>query len=120
MTGSGNLTGFRVIDVTGGICGPFCSMQLGDAGADVIKIEPPQGDYGRRVGPPFVNGESAVFLSVNRNKKSVVLDYRRQEQGAVLKRLIAGADIFIEDLGPGEAEPLGLGYGELSKINPRL
>src|SRR5437879_2243411 len=57
MTGSGNLTGFRVVDVTEGICGPFCSMQLGDASAEVIKIEPPQGDYGRRIGPPFVNGE---------------------------------------------------------------
>ncbi|MBV8359912.1 MAG: CoA transferase, partial [Deltaproteobacteria bacterium] len=96
------------------------SMQLADAGAEVIKIEPPKGDYARQVGPPFVNGESAVFLSVNRNKKSVVLDYRREDQREILQRLAATADIFLEDLGPGEAERLGFGYSQLSGQNPRL
>src|SRR5207302_11238486 len=93
---------------------------LGDAGAEVIKVEPPKGDYARQIGPPFVNGESAVFLSVNRNKKSVVLDYRREDQRHLLKSLAASADIFLEDLGPGESERLGCGYDELSQQNPRL
>jgi crotonobetainyl-CoA:carnitine CoA-transferase CaiB-like acyl-CoA transferase len=114
------LAGFRVVDLTEGICGPFCSMQLADAGAEVIKIEPPDGDYARQVGPPFLNGESAVFLSVNRNKKSVVLDYRREDQQGILRRLAATADIFLEDLGPGEAERLGFGYTQLSGQNPGL
>jgi crotonobetainyl-CoA:carnitine CoA-transferase CaiB-like acyl-CoA transferase len=120
MSTNGSLAGFRVVDLTEGICGPFSSMQLADAGAEVIKVEPPKGDYARQVGPPFVNGESAVFLSVNRNKKSVVLDYRREDQRSVLRRLAATADIFLEDLGPGEAERLGFGYSQLSGQNPRL
>jgi crotonobetainyl-CoA:carnitine CoA-transferase CaiB-like acyl-CoA transferase len=114
-----NLAGFRVVDLTEGICGPFCSMQLADAGAEVIKIEPPKGDYARQIGPPFINGESAVFLSVNRNKKSVVVDYR-SDQRSILNKLAATADIFLEDLGPGEAERLGFGYSQLSRENPRL
>lgn len=120
MSTNGSLAGFRVVDLTEGICGPFSSMQLADAGAEVIKVEPPKGDYARQVGPPFVNGESAVFLSVNRNKKSVVLDYRREDQRDLLRRLAATADIFLEDLGPGEAEQLGFGYSHLSGQNPRL
>jgi crotonobetainyl-CoA:carnitine CoA-transferase CaiB-like acyl-CoA transferase len=117
---SDSLDGFRAIDLTEGICGPFCSMQLADAGAEVIKVEPWNGDYSRQVGPPFVNGESAVFLSLNRNKKSIVLDYRREDQRSVLNKLAASADIFLEDLGPGEAERHGFGYGQLSRQNPRL
>src|SRR6266446_3047545 len=120
MSTTGNLAGFRLVDLTEGICGPFCSMQLGDAGAEIIKVEPPKGDYARQIGPPFVNGESAVFLSVNRNKKGVVLDYRGKDQRHILKRLAATADIFLEDLGPAEAERLGFGYDELSRQNPRL
>ena len=116
----GSLTGFRVVDLTEGICGPCCTMQLGDSSAEVIKIEPPGGDYARQIGPPFVDGESAVFLSVNRNKKSVVLDYRDNEQCKTLRRLIRSADVFVEDLGPGEAERLGFDYAELSRDNPRL
>ncbi|MBV8056672.1 MAG: CoA transferase [Deltaproteobacteria bacterium] len=120
MSTNGNLAGFRVVDLTEGICGPFSSMQLADSGAEVIKVEPPKGDYARQVGPPFVNGESAVFLSVNRNKKSVMLDYRREDQRDIVRKLVATADIFLEDLGPGEAERLGFGYNQLSGQNPRL
>jgi crotonobetainyl-CoA:carnitine CoA-transferase CaiB-like acyl-CoA transferase len=120
MSTIGSLAGVRAVDLTEGICGPFSSMQLADAGAEVLKVEPPQGDYARRIGPPFVNGESAVFLSVNRNKKSVVLDYRREDQRGILRRLAATADIFLEDLGPGEADRLGFGYRQLSGQNPRL
>ena len=117
---SGSLEGLRVVDLTEGLCGPFCTMQLGDAGAEVIKLERPNGDYARQIGPPFVNGESAVFLSLNRNKKSAVLDYRREDRRSTLKRLVEGADVLVEDLGPGEAERLGIGYTELSRTNPRL
>jgi crotonobetainyl-CoA:carnitine CoA-transferase CaiB-like acyl-CoA transferase len=117
---NGSLGGFRVVDLSEGICGPFASMQLADAGAEIIKIEPPKGDYARRVGPPFVNGESAVFLSVNRSKKSVVLDYRHEEQRGILRKIAATADVFLEDLGPGEAERLGFGYNQLSAQNPGL
>jgi crotonobetainyl-CoA:carnitine CoA-transferase CaiB-like acyl-CoA transferase len=120
MSASAHLAGFRVVDLTEGICGPFASMQLADAGAEVIKVEPPKGDYARQIGPPFINGESAVFLSLNRNKKSVVVDYRSENDRHVLKKLAATADIFLEDLGPGEAQRLGFGYGELSRENPRL
>jgi crotonobetainyl-CoA:carnitine CoA-transferase CaiB-like acyl-CoA transferase len=120
MSTTGSLSGFRVLDLTEGICGPFASMQLADAGAEVIKLEPPKGDYARQVGPPFVNGESAVFLSVNRNKKSVVLEYRNYDQLSILKAPAATADVFLEDLGPGEPERLGFGYRQLSAQNPRL
>jgi formyl-CoA transferase len=120
MNGNGSLAGFRVLDLTQGMCGPFCSMQLGDGGAEVIKIEPPGGDYARKFGPPFLNGESAVFLSLNRNKKSAVADIRAAEGCEIVRRLARGADIVIEDLGPGEAQRLGLGYERLSAENPRL
>jgi crotonobetainyl-CoA:carnitine CoA-transferase CaiB-like acyl-CoA transferase len=120
MSGNGHLARFRVVDLTEGICGPFTSMQLADAGAEVIKVEPPKGDYARQIGPPFINGESAVFLSLNRSKKSVVLDYRDENQRPLLNKLAATADIFLEDLGPGEAQRLGLGYSELSRPNPGL
>ncbi|SRR5579884_1278358 len=120
MSKDGNLAGLRVVDLTQGITGPFASMQLADAGAEVIKVELPNGDYARQVGPPFLNGESAVFLSVNRSKKSVVLDYRLGDQRPVLHKLAQTADVFLEDLGPGKAEQLGFGYEQLSLRNPGL
>jgi len=120
MSAQGSLAGFRVVDVTQGLCGPFCSMQLGDAGAEVIKVEPPGGDNARKMGPPFVGGESAVFLSLNRNKKSIVLDYHKAEGRELVKRLASTADVFLEDFGPGEASKLGLGYDDLRRENARL
>jgi len=120
MSAAGSLAGFRVADLTQGLCGPYCAMQLGDAGAEVIKIEPPGGDFARQMGPPFVGNESAVFLSLNRNKKSVVLDLRRPEGRAMVKRIARSADVLIEDLGPGEADKLGLAYGNLKRVNPRI
>src|SRR5271169_195651 len=113
MSNAGSLDGFRVIDLTQGLCGPFCTMQLGDAGAEVIKIEPPAGDFARRVGPPFVGDESAVYLSLNRNKKSVELDLKTfvgREAAALLAR---NADVLVEDFGPGTAEKFGLGHAQL-------
>ncbi|MGH7933457.1 MAG: CaiB/BaiF CoA transferase family protein [Candidatus Binataceae bacterium] len=116
----GSCDGFRVVDLTQALCGPFCSMQLGDAGAEVIKVEPSGGDSARKMGPPFVGDESAVFMHLNRNKKSIVLDYRTGEGRETLRRLARGADVLLEDLGPGEAEKIGVGYGDLKGDNPRL
>jgi len=116
----GSLAGFRVLDLTQGLCGPFCAMQLGDAGADIIKIEPPSGDFARRMGPPFIGGESAVFLSLNRNKKSLALDLHAPEGRAIARQLAANADILVEDFGPGSAQSIGLGYDDLAPANPRL
>lgn len=117
---SGALSGFTIIDLTQGLCGPFGSMRLGDAGAEVIKIEPLAGDSARTMGPPFIGEESAVFLSLNRNKKSVALDLHEPEGRDIVRRLVTRADVFLEDLGPGEAGKLGLGYDDLREVNPKL
>ncbi len=120
MTGAGSLHGFRVVDLTQGLCGPFCTMQLGDAGAEVIKIESPAGDFARRIGPPFIGDESAVFLSLNRNKQSVVLDFDTSFGRMAAARLARDADVVVADLAPGAAEELGLGYAQLQSVNPKL
>jgi formyl-CoA transferase len=120
MTTGGNLDGFRVIDFTQGLCGPFCSMQLGDGGAEVIKIEPPAGDFARRMGPPFVGEESAVFLSLNRNKKSVVLDLETAYGRQAAVQLARSAEVLVQDFGPDGAERIGLGYAQLREANPKL
>jgi formyl-CoA transferase len=117
---TGSLDGFRVVDLTQGLCGPFCAMQLGDGGADVIKIEPPAGDFSRKLGPPFVGEESAVFLSLNRNKRSIALDLNEAEGRELLKSLVQKADVVLEDFGPGMAMRMGLGYEELRRDNPGL
>jgi crotonobetainyl-CoA:carnitine CoA-transferase CaiB-like acyl-CoA transferase len=119
MSGAGALSGFRVLDLSEGLCGPFCTMHLGDSGAEVIKVEPPGGDRARRVGPQ-IGGESAVFLSLNRNKKTVVIDYRSAAGRDIVKRLAGDADVVVEDFGPGEAAKLGLAYDDLKERNPRL
>jgi crotonobetainyl-CoA:carnitine CoA-transferase CaiB-like acyl-CoA transferase len=110
----------RIVDLTQGIAGPYATMCLGDFGADVVKVELPTGDYVRPLGPPFVGEESALFMSLNRNKRSVVLDYQQPAGGALLRRLIDRADVFVEDLSPRRAEQLDLTYGWLSQSNPRL
>jgi len=120
MSADGSLTGFRVIDLTQGLCGPFSAMQLGDAGAEVIKIEPLGGDYARKLGPPFIGDESAVFLSLNRNKRSIAIDLDKVEGREILARLVRTADVFVEDLGPGVAAHMGLACEDLSKDNPGL
>ncbi len=117
---AGSLDGLRVLDFTQGLCGPFCTMQLGDAGAEVIKIEPPAGDFARRMGPPFVATESAVFLSLNRNKKSVVLDLETSQGRDSAALLARDADVVVEDFGPGASERFGLGYAQLRGGNQKL
>ena len=117
---SGALPGYRIVDLTQGLCGPFGAMWLGDAGAEVIKLEPLGGDASRVMGPPFIGRDSAVFLSLNRNKKSLALDIWTDEGQEIVRRLATQADVVLEDLDPDEVEKLGLGYAALRVLNPRL
>ena len=115
------LSGVRVIDVTQIMAGPFCTMLLGDMGADVIKIEKPDGgDDIRRSGPPFVAGDSAAFLNIGRNKRSVVIDIKTPEGSKIVRRLARTADIFVQNLRPGRIEGFGLGYDDLRAFNPSI
>ena len=115
------LDGVTVLDCSQILAGPFCSMLLADMGANVIKIEKPnEGDDTRRMGPPFIEGESAAFLAINRNKRSIVLNFKDPDGISVMKRLLKDADILIENYRPGVMERLGLGYEVASNINPAL
>ena len=117
----GPLDGIRVLDLTRVLAGPYCTMFLGDLGAEVVKVEQPGvGDDTRGWGPPFTGGESAYFLCVNRNKKSVTIDLKSKEGVALLRRLAERADVLIENFRPGTMERLGLGEKELRAINPKL
>jgi crotonobetainyl-CoA:carnitine CoA-transferase CaiB-like acyl-CoA transferase len=107
------LAGIRVIDFTHALAGPYCTMQLGDLGADVIKIEPPKGDQSRQWGPPFINGESSYFLSVNRNKRSVVLDLKRPAAVRIAEGLAMAGDVVVENFKPGTMARLGLDADKL-------
>lgn len=117
----GALEGFKVVDLTRVLAGPFCAQTLADHGAQVVKVEPPAGDETRSWGPPFADGEAAYFLGVNRNKRGIALDLSRPEGREVVFRLLEGADLLIENFKIGTLEKWGLGYGEvLSKRYPRL
>ena len=115
------LEGLTVLDLTRVLAGPYCTMLLADMGARVIKIEQPgKGDDTRGWGPPFVEGESAYFLSINRNKESVTLDFKRPEGRAILDRLIATSDVLVENFRPGTLAKLGLDYQTLAASHPGL
>ena len=114
------LDGVRVLDFTQQMAGPFCTMLLGDMGADVVKVEKPDGDDIRRAGPPFIDGESAAFLGINRNKRSIVLDLKTGDGVAVARRLAESADVLVQNMRPGTMERLGLGYDDLRASNPRM
>ena len=115
------LEGFTVLDLTRVLSGPYCTMHLADMGARVIKIEQPgRGDDTRGFGPPFLQGESTYFLSVNRNKESVTLDFKHSEGRALLDRLIAQSDVVVENFRPGALAKLGLDYATLADRHPRL
>lgn len=115
------LKGVRVIDLTKDFAGPFCTMILADLGAEVVKIEKPSsGDETRAWGPPFVDGISYYFLSLNRGKKSVSLDLKRSEAKEVVRRLVVDSDILVESNRPGTMSKLGLGYPKLRRINHSL
>jgi crotonobetainyl-CoA:carnitine CoA-transferase CaiB-like acyl-CoA transferase len=117
----GALAGFRVVDCTRVLGGPYCTQILSDHGAEVIKIEPPQGDEVRDWGPPFKDGLSAYFAGVNRNKKSVGLDLRQPGGQEVLFRLLEDADVMIDNYKPGSLEKWGIGYDDvLAKRFPGL
>lgn len=118
---AGALAGIRVLDMSRVLAGPFATQILADLGADVIKIEhPTRGDDTRSWGPPFVGGESAYFLSVNRGKRSVAVDLKTDEGREILKRLAAKSDLLIENMKPGDMARYGLDYESLSAVNPGL
>ena len=116
------LSGIRVVDMTEALAGPYCSMMLGDLGADVIKVERPgAGDQSRKWGPPFIEGESAYFLSVNRNKRSIELNIKDEADNAVLMKLIADADILLTNIPRMDSmKRAGVDPDTLHAFNPRL
>jgi crotonobetainyl-CoA:carnitine CoA-transferase CaiB-like acyl-CoA transferase len=115
----GALQHLLVLDLTSHLSGPYCAMMLADHGAEVLKIEPPSGDSARNM-PPFVNGESAPFMTWNRNKRSVVMDLKQAVDLDALFDLIDRADVLVENYRPGVLARLGLGWEVLHKRNPRL
>jgi crotonobetainyl-CoA:carnitine CoA-transferase CaiB-like acyl-CoA transferase len=117
----GPLAGLRVADLTRVLAGPYCTMQLGDLGAEVIKIESPGGgDDTRAWGPPFINGESAYFLSINRNKRSVTLNLKADRGKEILWALLERCDVLVENFRPGALERLGFGYAAVHAALPSL
>jgi crotonobetainyl-CoA:carnitine CoA-transferase CaiB-like acyl-CoA transferase len=115
------LDGIIVADLTQNVAGPFCTQTLGDMGAEVIKVERPgRGDDARAWGPPFWEGESTIFMAVNRNKKSLAVDLKREGGIDVLKRLVQRSDVFVQSLRAGVVEELGLDFASAARLNPRL
>ncbi len=120
MNGKGLLDGVKVLDLTRVLAGPYCGMMLADMGAEVIKIEMPgKGDDARR-NAPIVNGESAYYMNLNRNKKGMTLNLKSEEGKRIFRELVKQSDIVLENYRPGVMEKLGLGYEELRKINPAI
>jgi crotonobetainyl-CoA:carnitine CoA-transferase CaiB-like acyl-CoA transferase len=114
------LDGVKVLDLSRVLAGPFCGMLLGDMGADVLKIEEPEGGDESRTWPPFMAGEASGYLSMNRNKRNITLNLKTSEAQDILKKLVARADVLIENFRTGTMESFGLGYDVLQPINPRL
>ena len=117
---NGALVGVVVLDFSQVGAGPTCGMLLGDLGADVVKIEAPAGDIGRKLGPPWQQGESVVSMSFNRNKRSLAIDLKKPEGPALVRRLAQSADVVLESFRPGVMDRLGIGYEALRERNPRL
>ena len=116
----GPLAGMKVIELAHIMAGPVCGLMLADMGADVIKVEKPRGDDSRRFIPPDINGESAAYMMMNRNKRGIALNLKDPEALAVLHKLLLDADVVVENYRMGTMERLGLGYDDLARINPRL
>jgi len=122
------ISNIRIVDMTRALAGPFCTMMLGDLGADVIKVERPgKGDESRGWGPPFVgenysnySGESAYFLASNRNKRSLTINLKSSEGQEIIRRLAATSDVFVENYRTGVLDKMGLGYDQLHAVNPQL
>src|SRR5881628_3598739 len=117
---TGALDGLRVLDLSNQLSGPYCAMLLGDLGADVIKVEHPVGGDPARLGAPHRGGESAPFMTVNRNKRSITVDLKTPDGLAIARRLAARADVVLENWRPGAAARLGLGYDDVRRLNPRV
>lgn len=118
---AGPLEGIRVVDLTRILAGPYCTMMLGDMGAEVIKIEHPQGgDDTRGWGPPFLNGVSTYFISINRNKKSLTLNLKDERGKDLLRDLIRKGDVVVENFRPGTLDKLGFSWEEIHRINPAV
>lgn len=117
------LNGIRVLDLSRVLAGPYCTMVLGDLGADVIKVESPEGDETRGWGPPFVGGgreESAYYLCINRNKRSIVVNFKTDEGRTVIQELIKQSDVLVENFRPGTLARASLDFASVSAINPNL
>src|ERR1051325_2941474 len=114
------LTGIRVLDLSRVLAGPYCTMVLGDLGAEVIKVESPEGDETRSWGPPFAAGESAYYLCVNRNKRGMVVNFKTVEGQSILHELVKQSDVLVENFRPGTLARFSLDYGSVCAINPRL
>ncbi len=115
------LAGIRVLDLTRALSGPYCTMLLGDHGADIVKIEKPgRGDDTRHQGNPRLGDENSAFLAVNRNKKSVTVDLRTPQGVDIIRRLATESDVVVENFRPGTTDRMGIGWEDLKKINPRL
>jgi crotonobetainyl-CoA:carnitine CoA-transferase CaiB-like acyl-CoA transferase len=119
MSAATALDGLLVLDLTTFLSGPYCTMMLGDMGAEVIKVERPDGDEARRM-PPFVEGRSQPFALWNRNKRSIALDLKAPGDAALLWKLVAKADVLVENFRPGALERAGFGWDALHRANPRL
>lgn len=120
MSGHGPLAGMKVIELAHIMAGPACGMMLADMGADVIKVEKPDGDDSRRFVPPDINGESAAYMIMNRNKRGMALDLKKADAIAVLRDLLSDADVVIENYRIDTMERLGLSYEMLRETNPKL
>lgn len=116
----GLLSGVKVLDLTRVLAGPYCGMMLADMGADVIKIERRDGGDDARKNAPIVNGESAYFMNLNRNKRGITLDLKTEKGKEIFKELVKKSDIVLENFRPGVMEKLGLGYEDLKKLNPAI
>lgn len=116
----GPLAGLRVIDLSINVLGPVCTQILGDMGADVIKVEEPKGDYTRQVGPRVSADMGVLFLGMNRNKRSIVLNLKEPREFEALTRLISTADVIVHAMRPGAIERLGLTYADVCKFNPKI
>jgi crotonobetainyl-CoA:carnitine CoA-transferase CaiB-like acyl-CoA transferase len=117
---AGPLSGVRVVDLSRVLGGPFCTQILGDYGAEVIKVEPPQGDDTRAWGPPFAEDTAAYFIGLNRNKRGIVLDLNQQAERDMLLRLLGSADVLVENFKVGTLERWGIGQQDLAERFPRL
>ncbi len=114
------LQNIRVLDLSRVLAGPYCTMVLGDLGAEVIKVEPPEGDETRGWGPPFAEGESAYYLCVNRNKRGMVVNLKTDEGREILRELAMQSDVLVENFRPGTLKKFGLDFETLHELNPRL